>query len=126
MVLDPNRLALPGFQDDFEIAQIVIPLVQVGFRRRDAAHAADEIEQALIMQVRIFVVVIVDRAVHQYDRGRIGHAVIGRFVALRAPFVGTVGHDLDGILGDADVDFLDFIDIGKEWPHFRRRLGDRL
>jgi hypothetical protein len=80
VVFDPHRFLRSGFQHDLEVAQIVVLLVHVGFRRRDAAYAADEVEQARIMQVRVLVVVVVDRAVHQYHRRRIRHTMVGSFV----------------------------------------------
>src|SRR5579859_4093266 len=42
------------------------------------------------------------------------------------PFVGAVGHDLDRIPGNTDVDFVDLIRIGKKRPHSRCRLRNRL
>jgi hypothetical protein len=49
MIFDPNRLLRARFQDDLKVTQIVVLLMHVSFRRRDAAHETDEIEQARIM-----------------------------------------------------------------------------
>ena len=66
------------------------------------------------MQIFVVVILRVDFAILQDHGDRIRQAVVGGFVRLRAPFVGHVGHDLDGVVRYPQGDLLDFADVAEK------------
>jgi hypothetical protein len=77
MVFDPKAPARPRFEHHFEVAQVDFQLNAGGLVGRQNMRPAHEIERALVVQIRVFVMLILDRPIHQHHTRRVGDAMVG-------------------------------------------------